>query len=88
MPKYHFNRLFSNLQDGLITGANATEYLLEKSRIVTQAPEERNFHVFYEVLAGMPKEQKEVSVIELSMQLSKKCKTKCLKHALLQGLLF
>ena len=44
----------------MITGANATEYLLEKSRIVTQAPEERNFHVFYEILAGMPKEQKEV----------------------------
>ena len=59
--------LFNNLlpcpnQDGLITGANATEYLLEKSRIVTQAPEERNFHVFYEILAGMPKEQKEVSL--------------------------
>ena len=61
--------LFSNHQDGLITGANATEYLLEKSRIVTQAPEERNFHVFYEILAGMPKEQKEVSVIELHILL-------------------
>ena len=56
---YYFH--FSRNQDGLITGANATEYLLEKSRIVTQAPEERNFHVFYEILAGMPKEQKEVS---------------------------
>ena len=52
-------------QDGLITGANATEYLLEKSRIVTQAPEERNFHVFYEILAGMPKEQKDVRIITL-----------------------
>lgn len=43
----------------MITGAKTTEYLLEKSRIVTHSQDERNYHVFYEMLAGLNKDIKD-----------------------------
>jgi len=44
---------------GQIAGANTLIYLLEKSRVVFQAPNERNFHIFYQFMSdAMTKEDK------------------------------
>ncbi|EEB17358.1 myosin VII, putative [Pediculus humanus corporis] len=49
----HFN------SQGVIEGAKIEQYLLEKSRIVSQNTDERNYHVFYCILAGLTKEEKQ-----------------------------
>uniref|UniRef100_A0A158QZM2 Unconventional myosin-IXb (inferred by orthology to a human protein) n=1 Tax=Nippostrongylus brasiliensis TaxID=27835 RepID=A0A158QZM2_NIPBR len=38
--------------NGMVSGANVEIYLLEKSRIISQAKDERNYHVFYYLLEG------------------------------------
>uniref|UniRef100_A0A3B4D975 Myosin VIIBa n=1 Tax=Pygocentrus nattereri TaxID=42514 RepID=A0A3B4D975_PYGNA len=45
---------------GTIEGARVEQYLLEKSRVCRQAQEERNYHIFYYMLMGMPAEQKKI----------------------------
>uniref|UniRef100_G1LZM8 Myosin VIIB n=1 Tax=Ailuropoda melanoleuca TaxID=9646 RepID=G1LZM8_AILME len=50
----HFN------PSGVIEGARIEQFLLEKSRVCRQAPEERNYHIFYCMLMGMAAEEKQL----------------------------
>ncbi|KAI4543990.1 hypothetical protein MG293_004256 [Ovis ammon polii] len=45
---------------GVIEGARIEQFLLEKSRVCRQAPEERNYHIFYCMLMGMSAEEKKL----------------------------
>ncbi|KAM9371432.1 myosin XVB [Phaethornis superciliosus] len=55
-----FGKLLNvHLQHGAVVGTSICQYLLEKSRVVFQAHGERNYHVFYELLAGLSVKQKE-----------------------------
>ncbi|XP_067864269.1 unconventional myosin-XIX isoform X2 [Heptranchias perlo] len=41
-----------------LEGASVQTYLLEKTRVAYQAPSERNFHIFYQVVKGSTEEQR------------------------------
>uniref|UniRef100_A0A4W3JJN8 Myosin XIX n=1 Tax=Callorhinchus milii TaxID=7868 RepID=A0A4W3JJN8_CALMI len=41
-----------------LEGASVHTYLLEKTRVAYQAPSERNFHIFYQIIKGATQEQR------------------------------
>jgi len=49
---------------GYIAGANIETYLLEKARIIRQAPDERTFHIFYQLLQGASPDLKSQMILE------------------------
>ncbi|KAL4608041.1 unconventional myosin-IXb [Arapaima gigas] len=46
------------LENGVVRGAMVENYLLEKSRLVSRGKNERNYHVFYYLLAGASEEDR------------------------------
>ncbi|XP_034293501.1 unconventional myosin-IXb isoform X3 [Pantherophis guttatus] len=46
------------LENGIVRGAVVEKYLLEKSRLVSQEKNERNYHVFYYLLLGASEEER------------------------------
>ncbi|XP_006898382.1 PREDICTED: LOW QUALITY PROTEIN: unconventional myosin-IXb [Elephantulus edwardii] len=47
------------LESGIVRGAIVEKYLLEKSRLVSQEKDERNYHVFYYLLLGVSEEERQ-----------------------------
>nr|XP_006006188.1 PREDICTED: unconventional myosin-IXb isoform X2 [Latimeria chalumnae] len=48
----------SYLESGIVRGAVVEKYLLEKSRLVSQEKDERNYHVFYYLLLGASEQER------------------------------
>lgn len=55
-------------RDGVLAGAQIDWYLLEKSRVVQHDTAERNYHVFYQLLAGLSPEKRKELCLEGSVE--------------------
>ena len=50
--------------EGVLKGANLNTFLLETPRLVNQAENERNFHIFYMIINGCTTEQKQLLLLD------------------------
>ena len=53
----YFELRFS--ENGVMESAKIYDFMLEKSRVILDSPNERNFLIFYYLLAGLDKESME-----------------------------
>ncbi|KAL4925513.1 class I myosin myoA [Aspergillus undulatus] len=58
-------------------GANITNYLLEKSRVVGQITNERNFHIFYQFAKGAPQKYRDAFGIQQPQSYLYTSRSKC-----------
>ncbi|KAL2155005.1 hypothetical protein VTH82DRAFT_3681 [Thermothelomyces myriococcoides] len=68
----HFNA------QGEPVGADITNYLLEKSRVVGQVTNERNFHIFYQFTKGASQQYREIFGVQKPETYLYTSKSKCL----------
>ncbi|KAI3394634.1 hypothetical protein diail_2498 [Diaporthe ilicicola] len=68
----HFNA------QGEPIGADITNYLLEKSRVVGQITNERNFHIFYQFAKGASQQQREIFGVQKPETYLYTSRSKCL----------
>ena len=64
-------------EQGEPVGAKITNYLLEKSRVVGQITNERNFHIFYQLTKAAPKEYRDTFGVQQPQSYVYTSRSKC-----------